>query len=550
MADILQAVAEICRERQITALDPLLESCRTFAAEEVLNVAIFGRFKAGKSSFLNHLLGRPLLPVGAIPVTTAVTEIEYGPEECAVVVFKDGSTEQIAVERIGAFISEAENPENAKQVVRVRAALPWMAPGMRFVDTPGLESVLEHNTEASLDWLPNVGLALVAVGVDPPLSQHDIELIRNLGRYTPNISLLLTKIDLLEESERPQVEEFVHRQLARYWDRPVPVYPYSTRPGFEALRTRLREELLSRVRADAGEHHRTILRHKLDSLAGECAAYLALAWKAAERDDAERQRLQASILGEKEYLEDSRQALRLIARHAAVRARTSFEEILATGAPALRERLLAEFRQEFPAWTRSLSVASQRFQAWLESAVTREMSHLSRTHREQFVEPIRSVSRQLSQALQDFRNRLSARTITALGVPLRTTEMELQVPVPHAPDVRVGKIFDRNWEMISLVLPMPLIGRVLKRHFERKVADVVWMNLSRLATQWAEIVTGCLSGLEKEAIHRLEDLVVTIEKLIASAGQDAPRIRADLNKLEDLRAGLRGVTDSPGEVRR
>jgi len=45
----------------------------------------------------------------------------------------------------------------------------------------------------------------VAVGVDPPLSQHDIELIRNLSRYTPNISLLLTKVDVLDEGERVQV---------------------------------------------------------------------------------------------------------------------------------------------------------------------------------------------------------------------------------------------------------------------------------------------------------------------------------------------------------
>jgi len=35
--------------------------------------------------------------------------------------------------------------------------------GIRFVDTPGLESVLSHNTDASLEWLPNAGLAIVAV---------------------------------------------------------------------------------------------------------------------------------------------------------------------------------------------------------------------------------------------------------------------------------------------------------------------------------------------------------------------------------------------------
>ena len=192
MQDALGAVEDLCKRHEISALEDFLESCRAFAQEKTLNIAVLGRFKAGKSSFLNHLLGRPLLPIGVIPVTSVVTEIQWGPHERAEILFADGRREQAPVDRIGDFISESRNPENSKQVARVRVELPSMDRyrGIRFVDTPGLESVFEHNTDASLDWLPNVGLALVAVGVDPPLSQHDIELIRNLSRYTPNISLL------------------------------------------------------------------------------------------------------------------------------------------------------------------------------------------------------------------------------------------------------------------------------------------------------------------------------------------------------------------------
>jgi GTP-binding protein EngB required for normal cell division len=263
----LRAVGELCARHQITALEDFLESCRAFAREETLNIAIFGRSKAGKSSFLNHLLGRQLLPVGVIPVTSVVTEIQYGPRERAEVRFLDGRTEPIPLDRIGEFISEAQNPENSKQAALVRVELPSMERycGIRFVDTPGLESVFEHNTDASLEWLPNVGLALVAVGVDPPLSQHDIELIRNLSRYTPNISLLLTKVDVLDESERTQVRDFVQKQLARYWSGSVPVFPYSVRPGFEQLRAQIDESLLSQVHAGAGEQRAAILRHKAAS---------------------------------------------------------------------------------------------------------------------------------------------------------------------------------------------------------------------------------------------------------------------------------------------
>ena len=547
--EALETVRALCGRYQIGALEEFLESCQSFAQEKILNIAVLGRFKAGKSSFLNHLLGQALLPVGVIPVTTVVAEIEYGPEERAQVRFLDGRAETTELHRIGEFISESENPENEKQVASVRVELPSMERyrGIRFVDTPGLESVFAHNTDASMEWLPNVGLALVAVGVDPPLSQHDIELIRNLSRYTPNISLLLTKVDVLDEGERAQVKEFVQKQLARYWDGPVPVFAYSVRPGFEHLRAELDVCLLSQAHSQAGEQRAAILRHKIDSLLGECAGYLNLALKSAETADSEREELRRKILGQKDFLDDARLALRLIVRHAAGGIRTAFEELLRPDELPVRQRLLDGLASEFPRWD-SLGMATERFDDWLRAGLTQEMGELSKRHRSEFVEPRRRVGRQLSQSLQDYRNRLSERTLEALGVSLRTTEIELRTEDPRAPDVRVGKIFDRNWELLSFLVPMALVKGVVKRHFQRRVADVVFMNLSRLASQWEEITGATLLAVERDSIRRLDGLAATIEKLIASTGQEAPRIREDLERLEELR-GRTCPAPTPGKCR-
>jgi GTP-binding protein EngB required for normal cell division len=538
--DALSMVEDICGRYEIAALNDFLESCRRFVQEKTLNIAVLGRFKAGKSSFLNHLFGRPLLPVGVIPVTSIVTEVQFGAQERAEIQYCDGHNDEVPLDRIGEFVSESENPENAKKVARVHVELPSIERfrGIRFVDTPGLESVFEHNTDASLEWLPNVGLALVAVGVDPPLSQHDIELIRNLSRYTPNISLLLTKVDVLEEGERGQVREFVQKQLARYWNDAVPVFPYSVRPGFEHLRAELDDSLLSQVRADAGEHRAAILLHKLDSLLTECTGYLNVALRAAEVADSEREELRLKILGQKESLDDTRLALKLIVRHATANTRSTFEALLRPDERPARKKLQEGLDHEFPSWTRSLRIVTEKFDDWLGGVLTRDMAELSRKHRNEFVEPMRRISRQLSQSLQDFRNRLSERMLETLGVPLRTTEMELQTEDPRSADVRVGKIFDRNWELLSWLIPMALVQGIVLKHFRRRVGELVFTNLSRLASQWEDIVNASLLALEKESIRRLDGLIGTIEKLIASAGQQAPQIREDLQRLEGLRRGL------------
>lgn len=536
----LDAASEIRARYQIAALEDFLESCRSFAQEKFLNVAVLGRFKAGKSTLLNDLLGRPVLPVGVVPVTSVITEIQEGPREGAEVHFLDGRVEQVQVEQIAGFIAEAQNPENAKRVSLVRVELPSMARyrGIRFVDTPGLESVLEHNTDASMAWLPNVGLALVAVGVDPPLSQRDVELIRNLSRYTPNVSVLLTKVDVLEEHEQAQVQDFVKKQLARYWNGSVPIFPYSAKPGFEKLRCHLHEVLLARASAEAGSHHARILHHKIDSLLGECVDYLSIALKSAEIADSERAQLREKLLGQKAGLDDTRLALRLIVRHAAGGTRSTFEAILRNDEVPVRQRLLADLDRDFPAWSRSLSMAVEHFENWLLAGLSTHMAEISSRHREEFVEPVHRVSRQLSQALQDFRNRLSERTLETLGVPLRTTEVSLSTGDPRSPDVRVGKIFDRNWELLSFLIPMTIFKRAVRKHFERKAGDAVFTNFSRLASQWEDIVNASLHAVEKQAIRRLDALIGTMERMISSAAQEAPRIREDLQRVERLRMEL------------
>jgi GTP-binding protein EngB required for normal cell division len=213
----LDLAADVAGRYGISALSPLLASTRASVGQDEIGVAVLGRFKAGKSSFLNHFIGRSILPVGVVPVTAVVTEIRYGARDEARVHHRDGRDPEVPLDQIGGYISEKENPENTRQVGLITVELPELRRfrGLKFVDTPGLESALSHNTQTSLNWLPNVGLALVAVSVDPPLSQRDIDLLKSLYQYTPKVAVLLTKVDLLSEQELEEVVEYVRAQLAR-----------------------------------------------------------------------------------------------------------------------------------------------------------------------------------------------------------------------------------------------------------------------------------------------------------------------------------------------
>jgi GTP-binding protein EngB required for normal cell division len=543
----LDLAADLAGKYEISALSGLLASARASVGQIEISVVLLGRFKAGKSSFLNHFIGRNILPTGVVPVTAVVTEIRYGVREEARVHHRDGRDPEVPLDEIGRYISEKENPENIRQVDLITVELPELRRfrNLKFVDTPGLESALSHNTQTSLNWLPNVGLALVAVSVDPPLSQRDIDLLKSLYQYTPKVVVLLTKADLLSEPELAEVVEYVRAQLTKNFPGTPQVFPYSTKPGFEQFRQALEEELVTGTLERFAEERESIFSRKVDTLLRECGDYLALNLKSSEMVQSEPQALKEHVIGEKEIVDETKSAIRLVVQHAAGSTRSIVSNLLETHQSDVERTLLETFEGEFPKWSRSLSTMLSSFEDWLAGAMRDELTVLSIRERSLFLAPLNKVRKQAFRALQQFRDRLSDRTMRAFGVPLRTTETEIDVVEPNSPDIRIGRVFDRNWELLSPVLPVWMIKAAVHRHFTRTIAYLVYQNLSRLSAQWEESINGALRGIEKESRRRLDELVGTIEHLVESSSNErGPQLRGDLERIAKARKSLAAETRS------
>lgn len=535
----IEAVSELADRYQISSIRPLLETCRTAFQRTDLIVAVLGRFKAGKSTFLNHFIGRDILPVGVIPVTSIVTEVVYGATDDAEIRFGNGREIHVPVDALRLYVSEAENPHNKKGVISASARIPEMSlwKGIRFVDTPGLQSAFAHNTEASLAWAPNVDIALVAISVDPPLTQQDLDLIAKLLAYTPRIAILLTKVDLLREADLREIIDFVDAELARKFAQVIPIYPYSTRSGYEHLRNDFEQQFLGKLAGDIATERNAIVSRKLETLLRECEDYVRLTLKSAEMLDSERLTLRGRVLADRDALQDTKLSIRLAARNAAAGARQTIERALTPDEKAVRRELLEAFASEVSSFPRSFAGMLESFDSWLRAALSSRLAILSKEKRNKFVQPLTDLQRQYRRLLQDFRDRLSERTLTLYGVPLRTTEPDIQPVPPNMPDVRVGRAFDHNWELLSPLIPMSILRHSILRRFRARIEDEIFKNLSRLTSQWEEIVTSAVCELQGEAERRVEDLVATVERLTSVSEQQAAQIRRDLEQLNQISEG-------------
>ena len=299
---LLNKIEDACRIYQILPLTRQLEAAKTLLSENPpIDVAVLGQFKAGKSSFLNSLIGQSILPVGAIPVTTAITRPQYGNKERALVRHFDGRTTEVPLSDIADFTSEAKNPSNSKNVAIVDIELPSMQkyPCLRLVDTPGLGSVYRYHQSTSEHWLPAVGTALLAVSSDRPLSEHDLELIRELTSHTPNIILLLTKADILSPDQQKEVVTFFQQTLQRELHRALPVYLYSNKSNTEEYKQLVEENIFKTICANRDLEFSRILNHKVHSLSEQCLGYLGIALNASMQADLNRKNLREKIINEK-----------------------------------------------------------------------------------------------------------------------------------------------------------------------------------------------------------------------------------------------------------
>ena len=181
-------------------------------------VACVGQFKRGKSTLLNGLLDDSVLPMGVVPVTAAVTILRHGPRREARVRFIDGRTEVVAPEAIVSYVSEEENPENAKGVRGVEVFLPspLLANGMCLVDTPGIGSVFSGNTSVTREFVPHIDAALVVLGADPPISGDELALVREVSQHVSELLFVLNKADRLPAADHAQAVRFTEKVLAKH----------------------------------------------------------------------------------------------------------------------------------------------------------------------------------------------------------------------------------------------------------------------------------------------------------------------------------------------
>ena len=226
-----------------------LDALRRRLHEQRCHLAVLGQFKRGKSTLVNALLGMSMLPTAVVPLTSLPTFLFGGKQLSARVSFSNGKPDEVfsgtdaaaLAEFLARFVTESSNPHNRLGVRQVEATCPApiLEHGLTLIDTPGIGSTFRHNTEATINFLPQCDAALFVVSADPPITEVEVEFLKLAHRKLARLFFILNKADYLDDDERRAAVAFLQQVLREQvgLDSPPQVFCASARQGLTARRS-------------------------------------------------------------------------------------------------------------------------------------------------------------------------------------------------------------------------------------------------------------------------------------------------------------------------
>jgi small GTP-binding protein len=176
--------------------------------DELFLLVVAGEFNAGKSAFINALLGDRILEEGVTPTTTRVQVLRYGPEPSR-------SPLEPAVDAVTAPVDLLRE--------------------IHLVDTPGTNAILREHEAITREFVPRADLVLFVTSADRPFTESERAFLAGIRDWGKKVVVVLNKIDILETGEEiERVRAFIAEGARDLLGFVPEIYPVAARGALRA----------------------------------------------------------------------------------------------------------------------------------------------------------------------------------------------------------------------------------------------------------------------------------------------------------------------------
>lgn len=234
-----------------------------------LTIATMGEFSAGKSTFVNALLGEAIAPMGVLPTTTTINVFRRGTGGGARVHYRDGRIGMIDKDGVQEFLHGLDDAE-AQRIRHMEIERSGSRMGdAAVVDTPGLNALDEYHEQVAREFLDEADAVVWVFSATRSGAASEVGMLTELRESGRQVLGVLNKVDTLDEDERTELATYLRDQLGEVLVEVVPLrgndaLAHRTKGGtgpdpFAAVETALDTHFLRKAR----ELKRTLTARRL-----------------------------------------------------------------------------------------------------------------------------------------------------------------------------------------------------------------------------------------------------------------------------------------------
>lgn len=247
-----RAMAAAARELSLDRQAGSLEEDAALLAKEKFELVVVGEFSRGKSTFINAMLGRTILPVSKNPTTTVISKIVYGGQPAYTLHYKTGQPDQPLTEaefsRLVAppEVDESDEAELIREVTGQQAKLaaidyatvayplPFCQDQVEVIDTPGTNDLNTGRIEITYNYLNQADAAIFVMAANQPMTDSEASFLeeRILGNQIADVFVVMNYKDALHSpEEEAEVAGYVRDKLAERLpgQAPLPIFMVSSK---------------------------------------------------------------------------------------------------------------------------------------------------------------------------------------------------------------------------------------------------------------------------------------------------------------------------------
>ncbi len=178
-----------------------------------VRLAIVGEFNAGKSTFINALIGADIAPTGVLPTTATLHHLRWAPDAFAKILFADGLEPRERIVALMDLRSTLETLDPAT-VRRVELRLPLASlVSVEILDTPGFNAPDPRHTRVARSAFEEADAAIWLLDATQAMKDSERAVLDEARRAQIPVQMLVNKADRLSTADLSRVMNGVRDAL-------------------------------------------------------------------------------------------------------------------------------------------------------------------------------------------------------------------------------------------------------------------------------------------------------------------------------------------------